>query len=333
MRAAILTRYGGDDAITVSDFPEPTLQAGEVLVEVHAASVNPIDIKIRDGKMKMIYGHKPPRVLGEDIAGKVVRLGPGASKLKEGDEVWASTGLVRMGAFAEYTAVPESDLSLKPKRASFAEAAALPLVALTARQAFDIAGVGAGSRVFVRAGSGGIGVAAIQLGKAIGAHVATTTSAGNLEWVRALGADEVLDYRGAPFEQTLSGYDLALETSTEKEMLRSFAVVREGGYLISIGDVPDARYAREAGLNVFLRLVCSIIGRKATRAAARSGKHYRFFIMKPNGEQLAGIAALVDAGKIQPQVERTFPLADAQAALAHVARGRTRGKIVIQIRD
>jgi NADPH:quinone reductase-like Zn-dependent oxidoreductase len=332
MRAAVLTHYGADDAVQVSDFPEPALAANELLVEVHAASVNPIDVKIRNGSMKMIYGHKPPRVLGEDLAGKVVKLGPGVSRFKEGDEVWASTGLVRMGAFAEYAAVPESDLALKPKSASFTDAASLPLVALTARQAFDIAGVGAESRIFVRAGSGGIGVAAIQLGKAIGAYVATTTSAGNLEWVRALGADEVLDYRGAPFEQTLTEYDLALETSMEKEMLRSFSVLRKGGYLVSIGDAPDARYAREARLNLVIRLACAFFGRNAVRAAKRSGKHYRFFIMKPNGEQLEAMAALVDAGKMKPHVERTFPLADARAALAHVASGRTRGKVVIQVR-
>jgi alcohol dehydrogenase len=194
-----------------------------------AQSVNPIDIKIRDGKMKMIYGHKPPRALGEDIAGKVVKLGPGASKLKEGDEVWAST--------APRTHERVRRVRRRPRARRVAQAEAR--VVRGSR-------VLAAGRVFVRAGSGGIGVAAIQLGKAIGAHVATATSAGNLEWVRGLGADEVPDYRGPPFERTLARYDLALETSAEKEMLRSFAVVREGGYVISIGDVPDGRYARDA---------------------------------------------------------------------------------------
>jgi alcohol dehydrogenase len=332
MRALVLNRYGDEDAAAVSDFPEPVPAEGEVLIEVHAASVNPVDIKIRAGQMKIIHPHKPPRVLGEDLAGKVVKLGPGASRFKVGDEVWACTGLARMGAFAEYAAVPESALSLKPKTLSFTDAASLPLVSLTVRRAFNIAGLKAGQRVFIRAGSGGVGVSGIQIAKALGAHVATTTSARNLDWVRQLGADEVIDYGEGRFEDRVKDFDLALETSKAKEFLRSFSVVRAGGYLVSVGDLPDARYAREIGKNALVRLAFAFVSRKATSAAQRTGVHYRFFIIEPDGEQLRALAELVDAGKLQPRVERVFPLAEAKEALAQLALGRTRGKIVIQVR-
>lgn len=328
MRAGVLHRYGNEDAVALSDLAEPVPGHGEVLVEVHAASVNPVDLKIRAGQMRLVQPHKPSCVLGEDLTGKVVKLGPGTTRFEVGDAVWGYTVLARMGAFAEYAAVPEKDLALKPTTLGFAEAASLPLVSTT-RRAFEIAGLRAGQRVFIRAGSGGIGVAGIQIAKAMGAHVSTTTSAKNLDWVRALGADEVIDYRDGLFEDRVKDYDVALETSTAAELLRSFAVVKRGGWVVSIGDLPDARYAREIGKSALMRLAFSIVGRKATAAARRTGVHDHFFVVEPDGERLA---ELVVAGKLQPRIDRVYPLKQAKDALAHVAAGRTRGKVVIELR-
>ncbi len=332
MRALVMTRYGGEDVVAVRDVPEPAPGDGEVLVNVHAASVNPVDMKIHKGQFKPLMSLRMPAILGEDISGTVAKVGSAVTGFHEGDEVFACLSVKKMGAFAERAVVPASDLAHKPKRLSHEEAACIPLSSLTACQAYERAHLTSGQRVFIRAGSGGTGVVAIQIAKLLGAHVTTTTSTKNVEWVRALGADEVLDYTKDACVDVVSGCDVALETSAGDALLDSFRVVARGGHVVSIGDMPDAAFAKEWGLGVMMQWAFAFIARKATREAKRSGVSYIFFIMHPDGEKLSEIAGWVDDGKLTPKVDKTFPLANAHNALAHVSAGRTKGKVIITMR-
>jgi NADPH:quinone reductase-like Zn-dependent oxidoreductase len=328
MRAAMMTKYGGDDAVTVRETEEPRPGDGDVLVEVRAASVNPVDLKIRNGKMKPVVGYRFPQILGEDVSGVVVAVGNGVTDVTVGDEVMGCLPLSKMGAFAERVALPAGDVAPKPKHMTHEEAACLPLVAMTACQAFDRAGLTAGQRVFVRVGSGGSGVAAIQVAKALGAEVTTTAGTRNLEWVRALVADRVVDYQKEGLEG-LGDFDVVLENSPTPTMLESFRLARTGGQVISIADLPDAAFAKEWGLNVFFHWAFAFVGRKATREAKRRGVHYTFFIMRPNGTQLRQVARWAEERKLRGVIDTTFPLARTRDALAHVAGGRTKGKVII----
>ncbi len=332
MRGLAMTRYGGEDAASVIDVAEPEPHEGEVLVDVHAASVNPVDMKVRNGAMKPVVSFRMPAVLGEDVSGVVAKVGAGVPGFEVGDEVFACLSLKKMGAFAERAVVPARDLAHKPKNLSHAEAACLPLASLTACQAYARANVGEGTKVFIRAASGGTGVVAIQIAKILGAHVTTSTSTKNLEWVKTLGADDVIDYTKENFLERVSNQDVALETSAGNALLDSFRVVKRGGWVVSIGDMPDAAFAKEWGLGTFMQWAFSFVGRKATRESKKTGVRYVFFIMSPDGAKLREIPARAEAGKLVPKVDRTFPLEDAHAALAYVSAGRTKGKAIITMR-
>jgi len=327
-----MTRYGADDAVSVIDVAEPEPKDDEVLVDVHAASVNPVDMKIRNGAMKPVVSFRMPAVLGEDVSGTVAKVGKDVRGFAVGDEVFACLSLKKMGAFAERAVVPAADLAHKPKKLSHEEAACLPLASLTACQAYARSGVRADTRLFIRAGSGGTGVVAIQIAKILGAHVTTTTSTKNVEWVRALGADVVVDYTKERFVDVVKDRDVALETSAGDALLDSFRVVARGGHVVSIGDMPDAAFAKEWGLGVVMQWAFAFVGRKATRASKRTGVRYTFFIMHPDGEKLREIARWVDEGRLTPKIDKTFPLAEARDALAYVSAGRTKGKVIIKMR-
>ena len=230
MKAFIVDRYGRKVLLREGDMPEPELRADEVLVEVHATSVNPIDFKIRNGDFKLFMPARPPFALGHDVAGVVVRVGAHVQQFKQGDEVYASPDDFQVGTFAQYVPVKESSLAIKPKNISMEEAASLPLVALTAWQILvERAKVKAGQKVFIQAGSGGVGTVAIQLAKHLGATVATTTSTANVGWVKNLGADVVVDYKQANFEEVLSGYDVVLNSQDGATLSKSFNVLQSGG--------------------------------------------------------------------------------------------------------
>lgn len=333
MKAFVLDRYGKQRALQLTDVPVPALRDDEVLVEVHAAGVNLLDAKIRSGEFKLILRYGMPLVLGHDVAGVVVKLGRQATQFKVGDEVYARPDDFRIGTFAEFIPVKESSLALKPKTLNMAEAASLPLVGLTAWQALvEMAALKRGQSVFIQAGSGGVGTFAIQLAKQRGARVATTTSTANVDLVKRLGADIVIDYKTQDFEDVLRDQDVVLNSQDGKTLAKSLRVLKPGGKLISISGPPDPAFGRQIAAPAALRGVMWLLSTGARHQARRRGADYRFLFMRADGNQLREIARLVDAGAIRPVIDKVYPFASTNEALAHVEGGRAKGKVVVAMR-
>lgn len=328
MRAFVINEYKGP--LQESEVAEPTVGERDVLVRVQAAGLNVLDEKIRAGEFKQILPYKLPLIPGNDVAGTVIRVGSKVRAFKPGDEVYARPDQGRIGTFAERIAVDEADLALKPASISMEEAGSLPLVALTAWQALVERGnVQPGQKVLIHAGAGGVGSIAIQLAKHLGATVATTASAGNLEFLRELGADTAIDYRSQDFEQLLSGYDLVLDSLGGENLKKSLRVLRPGGKAIGIVGPPDPAFAREAGLNPVLRLAITALSAGIRRQARKLGVKYEFLFMRASGDQLRQITALIDDGALRPIVGRVFPFDQTVQALEGMEEGGIRGKAVI----
>jgi len=328
VRAFVVTKY--KEPLQQADVPEPVVGEHDVLVRVEAAGLNPLDEKIRAGEFKQILPYKLPLVLGNDVAGTVLRVGTAVRGFKPGDEVYARPDAGRIGTFAERIAVAEADLALKPTSISMEAAGSLPLVALTAWQALVERGrVRPGQKVLIHAGAGGVGSIAIQLAAHLGASVATTASGSNAHFVRALGADTVIDYRTQDFEQHLTGYDLVLDSLGGKNLEKSLRVLRPGGKAIGIAGPPDPAFAREAGLNPLLRLVIAGLSGKIRRQAKKLGVTYEFLFVRASGDQLRQITALVDQGVVRPVVGRVFGFDQTPQALQSLSQGGIRGKAVI----
>lgn len=333
MKAFIIDRYGKADVLRAGEAQEPALRGDDVLVQIHAAGVNPLDVKIRDGEFKLLLPYRFPLILGNDMAGVVVRVGAGVRHFNVGDEVYARPDDDRIGTFAEFIAVKESSLALKPKTLTMEQAAAMPLVALTAWQALvEKGGLKKGQKVLIHAGAGGVGTVAIQLARHLGATVATTASAANAAMLKQLGADIVIDYKNEDFSLLLHDYDLVLDTQGGVTQKKSVGVLKRGGKMIGIAGPPDPDFAKARGVNPLVALVMRVLSygiRKKTRAV---GASYSFLYMGASGEQLRRIAELIDAGAIRPVLDRVFPFAETREALAYVATGRAKGKVVIKVR-
>jgi len=328
MRAYAIDRY--KTPLTRRDMPDPRPGPGQVLVAIAATSVNPIDFKLRDGEFKAILPMEMPLILGGDLAGTVVALGAGATRFKVGDEVFARPDPI--GTFAELIAVAESDLALKPASIGMTEAASLPLVALTAWQVLvERAGLQPGQKVLIHAGSGGVGTIAIQLAKHLGATVAATTGTTNVDLVRDLGADVVIDYRKEDFVDRVADYDVVLNTLGADVLEKSLSVLKPDGKLISISGPPDPAFARAIGANWVVRQVLRFASAKIRRKARARGVDYSFLFMHADGAQLGEIARLVDAGAIRPVIDQVFAFDDLPAALARSESGRARGKVVVTV--
>ena len=333
MKAFIVDRYGSSDSVRAGEMPVPQLRDDDVLVQIHAASINPLDLKIMDGKLKLVLPYRLPLILGNDLAGVVVGVGAGVRRFKAGDEVYARVDTDRIGAFAELISISEDSVALKPKTLSMEEAASIPLVALTAWQTLiERANLRTGQKVLIHAGSGGVGTMAIQLAKHLGATVATTTSTANVDWVKGLGADVVIDYRKDDFEAVLRDYDVALDTLGGEVLEKSLRVLRPGGKLVSISGPPDPDFAKDMGLPWGLRQVMRLLSHRIRKGAKRHRVRYSFLFMKPSGEQLREIGALIDSGAIRPVVDRVFPFNSTKEALAYVEQGRARGKVIVKVR-
>ncbi|MES2818743.1 MAG: NADP-dependent oxidoreductase [Pseudomonadota bacterium] len=332
MKAYVIDRYGKNTG-RIGDVPEPEVGAQDVLVQVHASSVNPLDSKISTGEFKLILPYAFPLVVGNDLAGVVLAVGSAVRQFKPGDEVYARPPEQRIGTFAERIAVHQDALALKPKNISMEEAASLPLVGLTAWQVLvETAQLKKGQKVLIHAGSGGVGILAIQLAKHLGAFVATTTSTPNVEWVKALGADLVIDYRQQNFEDVLQGYDLVLNSLGADVLEKSLKILKPGGQLISISGPPTPQFAEEQGLSWVLKLVMRLLSSAIRRKARKNGVGYAFVFMRASGAQLREITRLVEAGIIKPVIDRAFPLESAAEALRYVEQGRAKGKVVIKVK-
>jgi NADPH:quinone reductase-like Zn-dependent oxidoreductase len=333
MKAFIVDRYKSKDVGRIGDIPEPEVRESDVLVEVHAAGLNVLDLKIASGEFKLILPYKPPFVLGHDVAGVVTKVGSRVRGFKLGDEVYARPADHRIGTFAEFIAIDEKDVSLKPKGLSMEEAASIPLVGLTAWQALiEKAELKKGQKVFIQAGSGGVGTFAIQLAKHLGATVATTTSADNFDLVKNLGADVVVDYKKDDFEKVLSAYDVVLNSQDAKTLEKSLRVLKPGGKLISISGPPDPAFAKEIGLPWYMKAVIHFLSFGVRRKAKRRNVSYSFLFMRANGDQLREITSLINSGFIRPVIDKVFPFESTKDALAYVEKGRARGKVVVKMR-
>jgi len=333
MKAYILDAYRKGAALRLGDVPDPVVGPDDVLIEIHAAGLNPLDTKIRNGEFKPILPYKPPFVLGHDLAGIVTRVGDNVKRFKVGDAVYTRPRDGRIGAFAEYLAVNEADVARKPANISMEEAASVPLVGLTAWQVLvDRAKVKRGQKVLIHAGSGGVGTLAIQLARHLGAHVATTAGTSNLGLVRDLGAETVVDYKSQDFSETLSGYDVALNSLDGKTLAKSLKVLKPGGKLISISGPPDPAFGVEQGLNWVIRQLLRLLSMSIRRKAKRQRASYSFLFMRANGKQLDEITTLIENGVIRPIVDRVFPFEKLNEALDYIDTGRVKGKVVVKLR-
>jgi NADPH:quinone reductase-like Zn-dependent oxidoreductase len=310
MKAIRIHNYGGPEVLQYEDAPRPEPQAGEVLVRVHAAGVNPIDWKVREGHMKDFWPHKFPLILGWDVSGTIEEVGPGVSRFKIGDEVYSVPDSTRNGAYADYIVVRESELALKPNSLHHIRAAAVPLAAVTAWQAlFDAGQLVSGQRMLIHGGSGGVGHVAVQLAKWKGAYVFATASTKNQELLRELGVVEPIDYTQQRFEDVARDVDLVLDLIGGETQERSWSVLKKGGVLLSLVQPPSVEKAKALGV----------------RAAFVAGH--------PSGAQLAEIAKLIDSGELKPVIDRILPLSEARRAHELSQSGHVRGKIVLRVKD
>ena len=333
MKALTFKRYGKSPQIGFADVPRPTLKADELLVQVHAAGVNPIDNMIPTGIFKAVVRFDLPATLGSDLAGIVTEVGSRVTRFKVGDAVFASIFDQGTGSIAEFAVVAERAAALKPLNLDFVQAASIPMVGLTSWQALkERIDLQAGQKIFIPAGSGGIGTFAIQFAKLLGAKVGTTTSTGNVELVRSLGADEVVDYKTQEFETVLRGYDAVLGTVRGDLIEKSIGILKARGKIVSLVGPVDLAFARVRRLNVVLRLVFMLMSRKIMRLAKKRAVAYSFLFARPDGDQLAQIGELLETQRIRPVIDKVFPFEQAKEALEYLAQGHSRGKVVVQMR-
>src|SRR6266851_5451711 len=331
MKAFIVDGYGKKNEVRIGEMPDPDVRENDVLVQVHAAGVNLLDSKIRDGEFKFILPYRLPLILGNDVAGTVVRVGSRVRRFKPGDQVYARPPLDRIGSFAELVSMNEDAVAIMPEKLTMEEAASIPLVGLTAWQALiERANLKKGQKVLIHAGSGGVGTFAIQLAKHLGATVATTTSTANLDLVKRLGADIAIDYKKDDFEKLLHDYDVVLNSLGGETLEKSLRVLKPGGKLISISGPPDSDFAKDMGASWLLRQVMRLLSYRIRKKAKRHRVSYSFLFMRASGDQLHEITSLIDSGIIRPVVDRVFPFESTKEAMAYVEHGRAKGKVVVR---
>jgi NADPH:quinone reductase-like Zn-dependent oxidoreductase len=331
MKAVVAKRYGGPDVVEIVDAPAPEIHARDVLIDVRAAGLNPLDFKVRSGKAKLALPIKPPVPLGCDVAGVVADVGPNVKELAKGDEVYVRLEKLRMGGLAEQVCADASVVAKKPVSLTFEQAASIPLAALTALQALrDVGKFTAGQRVLIHAGAGGVGSLAIQIAKILGLHVTTTTSTKNVELVTSLGADEVIDYTKEALDAKPHDFDGVFDSLGAESELASIRATKRGGIVIGVGGLPDGPFAKE-WLPMPVRPALWFMTGKRRRAATNAGVRFAYLFMRPDGGELAEIARWIDEGKLKPVIHATFPLAQVKDAFAELERGRARGKIVVTV--
>ncbi|MFA9389913.1 MAG: NADP-dependent oxidoreductase [Prolixibacteraceae bacterium] len=334
MKALKITGYGNlVNHLEFQNCPLPVVHQNDVLIEVHAASINPIDYKTVKGAARIISKLHFPAPIGFDVSGVIVDKGSTVTQFKLGDEVFARVGGDRPGTLAELIAVDASFIALKPTSVSHEEAASIPLVGLTTLQAFQMAGLKAGQKVLIHAGSGGIGSFAVQLAKNIGAEVYTTTSTKNVEWVKALGADRVFDYKTENYLDEISEVDFIYDTIGGEHTRNAFKIVKSGGAVINLtGPVIDRQSQIELGLSPLLRPVFAVMGLGIKSSIRKKKALYRFFLMEPNGAQLHQIAKLMEDGKIKAIIDSVYPFDKAIDALLYLELGHARGKVIVKVK-
>ena len=332
MRAFLLNGYGAISGnVRLAEIPDPNPGPGEVLIEIHAASLNPIDFKLVHGALKRVSKYQLPRPFGFDASGIVRATGAGAAKFKPGEAVYVRASRETIGTFAEQIALPEKFIAPKPAAISHAEAASLPLVGLTTLQAFGRTGARAGQRILIHAGSGGVGTFAVQYARHLGLDVTATTSSKNADFVKSLGANRVIAYDRENYLEQGGDYDIVYDTLGGAFTVDAFKLVKRGGVVISLSGPPDRDFAQREGAGWLVRVAVWLMGRKVYAASAKAGAAYCWFFTEANGDQLRDIAALVDNGAIKPVIDREFAFEQLPEALSYLEAGRARGKVVLKL--
>lgn len=333
MKAFLIKKYDKKAKLLLEEVATPAIKDDEVLLEIHASGLNLLDSKIRSGEFKLILPYKFPLILGHDAAGIITQVGKNVKHFKVGDHVYARPSDFHIGTFAQYIAINENDVALKPKNISMEEAASVPLVALTAWQALvEIGNLKKGQKVFIQAGSGGVGTIAIQLAKHLGATVATTASEKSFDMLRDLGADVLIDYKKQDFENVLKDYDLVLNSQDTDTLKKSLNVLKPGGKLISISGPPTPDFAKSIGAPWYIKMILSLISSGVRRKAEKLGVEYSFLFMRADGKQLHEITQLIESGVIKPVVDKVFEFDKINEALEYVESGRAKGKVVVNIK-
>ena len=333
MKAYQINKYSKNESLKLAEVSLPELRDDDVLVEVQAAGLNVLDSKIKSGEFKLLLPYKLPLVLGHDVAGVITKVGRNVTQFKIGDEVYSRPSDGHIGAFAEFIAIQEKDVALKPKNISMEEAASLPLVSLTAWQAMEEQiQLKKGQKIFIQAGSGGVGTIAIQLAKYFGATVATTAGRQSFEMVKSLGADIAIDYKNQDFETLLKDYDAVLNSQDTSTLQKSLNILKKGGKAISISGPPTPEFAKQIGAPWYVKLILTLISKGIRKRAKSLGVNYTFLFMRAEGGQLKKISQLVESGVIRPVVDRVFPFEKTNEALEYIESGRAKGKVVVKLK-
>jgi len=332
MKAFTVTKYG-KDGLHAADIPKPTIGTDDVLVKVIATSINPLDKMVRNGEFKQLLKYKKPFTLGHDVVGVITEIGSSVQKFKVGDSVFSRPRDLRIGSFAEYIAINEADIALKPSNLTFSDAAAVPLVALASWQALvERAHIKPGDKILIHGGGGGLGSTAVQLAHHLGAKVATTVSTHNIELVKKLGANIVIDYTKEDFSTKLSDYDFVLDSVGGSNLEKSLTILKPGGLAISVVGPPDVDFAKQLGAPAPIGFYMHLLSHKIRKQAKALNVRYEFMFMKSSGSQLEKLRLLYEKGELQPVIDRIFPFDKTLDAINYVEQGKAKsGKVVVQV--
>ncbi|MGY8913801.1 MAG: NADP-dependent oxidoreductase [Flavobacteriales bacterium] len=326
MKALQIVQYGEiKDGLSLNEVEKPSVKPNDILVEVKAASLNPIDYKLVEGKLKEMVPLKLPSSIGFDVSGVVLEKGADVSKFEIGDEIYARVPQEQMGTVAEFVAINSDLVAIKPDNISFEEASGLPLTGLTAMQALEVVGIKENDRILIHAGSGGVGSFAIQYAKAKGAIVYTTTSTNNVDWVKALGADRVIDYTTEDYKEVANNLDIVFDTLGDNYTFEAFEIIKEGGKVTTIVGPPDEKTAKQMGMTDYK------LPEKLANLIKEKSAIYKLTWMQPNAEQLKTITSMVENGTIKPIVDLIYSLEDGVDAYEYLATGKAKGKVIISL--
>lgn len=326
MKALQITKYGEiKDSLKFAEIDKPHISDSEILIEVKAAALNPIDYKIVQGHLKELLQLDLPVTIGYDVSGKVSEVGSKVKNFKVGDEVYARVPQEYMGTVAEFVTVDSSVVAHKPENVTFEKASSLPLTGLTAIQALEKVGLKKDDRILIHAGSGGVGSFAVQYAKAKGAIVYTTTSSTNLDWVKALGADRVIDYKNEDYKEVAQDLDIVFDTLGDDYTFEAFDIIKEGGSITTIVGPPDADSAKQMGIDNYQ------LPEKLSKLIKEKSANYKHTWMQPDAEQLNEIKEMVEDRKIRPSIDLVYSFDDAVKAFEYLATGRAQGKVIVSM--
>ncbi|WP_429970427.1 NADP-dependent oxidoreductase [Fructilactobacillus sp. Tb1] len=310
---------------------QPKPQANEVLIKIKAAGLNPVDLKIQAGKMKILMHYHLPLTMGNELAGEVMKIGNQVTDFKVGDRVYARPSHAYTGTLTEMISLPINQIAHMPADLDYVSASGIPLTGLTSYQALiELGHVQPGQKVFIQAGAGGIGTIAIQIAKALGAYVATTASSANVKLVRELGADQVINYQTDYFADVLQNYDLAFDTLGGKYLADSFKILKPGAKLITINGLPDYKFGRTHGFSLAKSLLFGLASHKLTRLAKKADVQYDFLLMHASGQQLQMLTTMVEQHQLTPIIDSVYQFEDVAKAYQKLAKGHTKGKLIVK---